>query len=968
MRIQFHFFILLHIAWVSAKKTRRHFIEFIIYRVKLLCPLLSLHIFLNLFWSSVLLLSAPAMLRRNASCVSKHLRGTLSASPFCLFLRHDSPFCVLPVEQKIFVSSLSGNEHSKKIQPKHLSDPPRSSPARSLPQPLAAMEEVGEPSSEVDESVMEELLQEMDEPQLADDELELTASQDEEELAASRDTNDVIGEEMFEPEEVTKSPGATLTPSGGTERTNPSSTPPTVLQSEGKLCETEGSETMIQAKLNSPDLQVPELSYRPRLFLYGSVYNSAHPREAGRHKRNSRKRASSDAQTPGKSKVLVSPQRFQELSHWCHTILPAVPTDDFSDIQNANATALPLVTNLYLAEDPRCLWKAYEKKFMKHAKTRTEAEMESFQSNFAQYDLSSVTDFFCELKNARTGIIHLIKKLREDLDLFAKHHAAIEKGRERINTLPPSFLPLNSYPLTILVSSSLSDAKEAEQLQEQLRSAISRSRIIPNNLIYNVASDLHVCVLDQEETTKMRDALMEGDIGCAWPDHSAFMKVVKKEDNNLEVGLVQHRRAYVEWRAPEPRSFHQDPEVVVSEKDIAKALKMIRKRKEVAVTTSKPPPPADLFPLKAKLFPNIRTARLSDQVGLVLPSTAHLFVVDTRDHWKGNSEDVAPLVGQALKWQSVDGSPLLFTTTQYELECPANCNNDNTVEPPAKSESTVPSFVSVNDEPESFRPPKDAVLTKLWSLLQTGRKPIIASSFNGHGDEREVDSSTFSLQASFGTSHESSNVTSESLSSVGKGATTIAKGWKNDSLVPLVFVFQTSFTIEKASEVQRLLNRNILRANGKAPNSICVLSKEFSGDEEIERLASPSFHVDSTVNCTCATPWAVHSLRDRPFPLKILQKEASGDGSIIVSLIQERTLVEPSLVQDNNSKRDHSSNEESIDSSICGGPQCFFTPYLLSLQSKPSPMKPFLENGMENNENYNCEENSLHEKHEVHEG
>lgn len=918
------------------------------------------------------------MLRRTIEYIPKQFRGALYVSSLNQFGGVYSANAI-SLQKKKFFSSTSGTYLSSENYANDLSSLAKNIPAGTTArEPLMGTEtDIDVSSAEVDETVMEELLQEMEDPPLGEEDLdEIAAPQEEEDGAASRDSNEAMdGEDIFENEDGTisyRSIGPASTPSEnlvGMSTSTFSSSTSTLLQGgEAKTSEVDNSETMIQSKPNSMDLQVPEMSYRPRLFLYGSVYSSVHPREAGKLKRIARRKASGESQAAGRSRPLISPKRFQELCHWCYNILPAVPVDDLIDLQGlAASTSLSLVSNLYLAEDPKSLWKAYEKKFRKQAKVRTEAEMESFQSNIAQYDLSSITEYFGDIKNTKPGIIHVIKKLREDLDLFVRHQAAIEKGREQISTLPASFLPLNTYPLTIVVSSSLSDPNEVDQLREQIRSAISRSRVIPNNLIHTVASELQVFVLGQEETAKFRDALMEGDVGLGWPDHSTFMKIVKTEENHLTVDSVQQRRAYIEWKAPEARSFHQDPDVVVSEKDIAKALKMIRKRKELALTSSRPDPPEGLFPLQAKVLLNTRTARLSDQVGMVLPSKAHLFVVDAREYWKGNSEEVDEMVAKALKWHNVDGTLLLLNTALYDVECFNKGKKGSKKKPSKNMENVVSPAGSVKPEPKSFTPPNDPVLKKLWSRLQTGRKSTsILPASNGEDAEKENGSrrSVEALDAESPRETSEEGIEVPQTSDISTKET--IKGWKNKSMMPLVLVLRTGLSPEKAVEVQRLANRSILRSNGSEVNSICVLSKEVSEEENLGVQLSLSSVIPG-MESPISTAWAVQSEKDRPFPLKILKKKELGEKDVEVALIEKRTLMEPSPTKDINTDSDNATSENCLNSNISIS-QCFFTPYLLSLQSKPTGIQPFLSKAIESTENFDNDEGHSYEAQQLHEG
>lgn len=792
------------------------------------------------------------------------------------------------------------------------------------------VEESVECALEVNESVMQELLPEEDSTLFQEETFELPFLENNEDLAACLDTRAVTEEEMCANEGETlslTSPDLKPTPCEIKESVQ-SSILSAALPCESKVCDPDSADTMMQFSLSSKSLQIPKMSYRPRLFIYDSVYNSNHPKEARKQNRITRKKVFGESQGTDKSRMLVPPARFQELCQWCHNILPAVPTDDIADIQiTASSTDLPLVSNVYLVDNPKSLWKAYEKKFMKQVKTRSEADMESFQTYFAQYDLSAVIEPFSDIKNAKPDILHLTKRMRDDFTLFAKNSRAIERGRERLSTLPINLLPLTNYPLIIVVCSPLEGAREAEQLQEQIRATICKSRIIPKYLISAVASELHVRVLRLEETAKLRDALAEGGVGFAWPDHSLLMKSLKDEESSPSVNKEQKLPTYTEWKEPVIRSFFVHPEVVLSEKDVAKALKLIRKRKEVALTSSSPPPPKELFPLKAKVFSNARTAHLSDQVGLVLPPTSHLFVVDVKNQWKGSSEEVNRLVHQALTWHSVDGTSLIFNTAKYEVECCARPKKEKKVNSSTKKQtSSLPSF-SGKDEPTQINTAKDSVLNKLLSHLQPGWKFTSTSSNPSQTDVEKAKTPSISDTKSDTESiSETFLAPSKDAPTSESGVPISTKGWKNTSLMPLLFVFQTSLTPEKAFEVQRILNRSLLRSSIHGSNRVCVLAKQFSTDEELLRQSSSTIDAPDTVDSTVITAWEAPDARNHFFSVNQLQKNECDVESLAVPLIQTRTLVD-SLP----SEAHNGSNHDLSKLGTCAKLDAFLAPYVLSL-------------------------------------
>lgn len=902
------------------------------------------------------------MFRCIRGLVPRKITGSLSAAfSLSLFIPNSVSFSAKTVEQKLFISSGSGTEDSGK---RH-SNPTVSHAWKNAPQTPREVEVDVEDSvecaTEEDESVMQELLPEVDSTLLLEEEFVLPSLEDKEDLAACRDARAVTEEEMYASEEETlslASPNVHSTPSEIKEPFKSSTPSAAPTSSESKVCDPESADTKIQSPLSSQKLQIPKMVYRPRLFIYDSVYNSNHPKEAGKQKRIARKKAVGESLGTGKSRMLVSPVRFQELCQWCHNILPAVPTDDIAEIQiTASSTNLPLVSNIYLVENPKSLWKAYEKKFMKHVKTRSEADMESFQTYFAQYDLSAIVEPFSDIKNVKSDILHLTKRMRDDFILFTKNKKAIERGRERLSTLPVNFLPLTSYPLIIVVCSPLEDSREAEQLQEQIRTAISRSRLIPNYLISSVASELHVCVLRLEETAKLRDALAEGDVGFAWPDHSFFMKALKDEKSSLSGSKEQKLPTYKEWKEPVVRSFFEHPEVVVSEKDVAKALKLIRKRKEAALTSSNPPPPEELFPLKAKVFSNARTARLSDQIGLVLPPTSHLFVVDVKDQWKGSSGEVDRLVDQALQWHGVDGTPLIFNTSLYEVECCTRSKSEKKVNP-FTAKQTPPFPSSGENEPIQSSTPKDAVLNKLLSHLQPGWKfASLSRTPNQKGVEKATNLNISDRK--FPTENVSENFTAPSNDvPTSESDISTSTKWKNASLVPLLFVFQTSLSPEKAFEVQQVINRCFLRSGVRGSDRVCVLGKQFSTDEELVLQSSPTIDSTDAVDSTVIKAWEAADTRNHFFPVKELKKKECDVESLAVPLIQTRTLVDPL-----SSEVCSGGNRDLCESGACTKLDAFLAPYVLSLLPGPVSQKHPVIVAKESEKTFKNEKDSFDEAH-----
>lgn len=746
---------------------------------------------------------------------------------------------------------------------------------------------------QLDENVIADLLQEIDEsnaPESREDDLQLGEISEESEMYPPEDTASI----------------ATGTPQRSTAGAAP-----------------ESDQRLMESKPAS-ELKVPELAYRPRVFLYGSVYHSSHPKEAAKHRKGGRK-AKPLIDINGKPRAIIAPNRLEELCQWCYNILPAVPTDDLSDIQADTTTAaIPLVSNLYVVEDADCLWKVYEKKFKKTIKNRTSDEMQIFTKLLGNHNVAEAKELFSNIKNSKPGVTNLLKKLRDDLELFSKRQAALKKGREQSSSLPSTFLPLHSYPLTIVVSSSLSE-KDAELLREEIQITVNKSKLLPPHLIHTVASEVQVWVLTHEETIRWRESLIDGDVGFSWPDHSVFSEAVSKEEGR-EVEQVQGRRTYQQWQAPPSRPRHTDPDVTVHEKDIASALKLIKKRKESSKAAPLVPPPEGLFPLQATVFPIVRTSELSDRAGMVLPPLANLFVIDTREAWasvnnssSSSEEDGAidEAVEKALKWHKADGAPLLFNTEMYRVTCDMSASEKQGRTTDSSSSASFPA--SVVRQQEEFSSARDAVMNKLWSKLRTRKA----------GSQEEGNSA-----ANHGIKK------NESL--LGSTATTMVNqtGWKNESMLPVVFVLRTNLTPEKAVEVQRRLNRALLRADGNELNMVCVLSKQMSDGSVHLPPAAMEDHTTDT-----ALSWAVEQNKERLFPLKLLlKKNENGIKSEPYELIQTRTLVEAKVKPDGDSSNPPINMSSSSGGSVhlasdsLGSPG-FFIPYLFSLQSKPAPVK-----------------------------
>lgn len=577
-------------------------------------------------------------------------------------------------------------------------------------------------------------------------------------------------------------------------------------------------------------MSVP-LASKPREYLYGSLFQAQHPQEVAKQNRGRKK-------SDDKNQSLVSPTQVRQLVKWCHHILPAVPTDDLRNIQGTSTTAsIPLVCNLYVVEDADTLWEAYGKKYKRAQKVRGSSdESDLFHQLSAQY--LNPQDIFSNVKRFKDSVSQILKQLSDNIDFFSKKHQGLMRNKKFVNGeyggYAPS-LPLNSYPLTIMLCSSF-DHAEACELRDELCAALRKGKILSSHL-RQVASDVRVWVLTGDETARWREGLSEGEIGSQWPDFDEMEAAATLREGHATVKrdyVTLKRKPYVPFDPSPSPLFCPDTLTEASEKEVSKALALIRLRKTTVLKEEKRPPPSGLYPLEAKVFTNARTCHLSDRAGIVLPSIANVFVIDATASW---SEDgnVDKLITSAINWSTADGSLLIFDESVYRTTC---------VAPSVRNESGK--GFSDADFPQPEEHEADERERVLFSLLS--HSSLFAARSTGSEDEKAD-------------------------AGAPEGGT--MKG--PSSSLPRVFVFQTAFSRSTSWGVQWKLNRAFRKGGKHELDVVCVLSREERGD--IFQPVEPGALV---------LPWAEYK-HEHLFPIKALADDCE------VALINQSTLVDTNL-------------------------------------------------------------------------
>eukprot|EP00796_Vickermania_ingenoplastis_P004058 gene4058-2908_t len=572
--------------------------------------------------------------------------------------------------------------------------------------------------------------------------------------------------------------------------------------------------SLLEHKAPAAPLRVPELANRPRVFLYGSLFHTAHPKDAAQRRA-----------LRHKGKSLVDPARLYELSKWCYNILPAVATDDLSGIQgDTTRTILPSVSSLYIVEDAESLWKVYDKKFKKTLKQRSAEEVAMYK-NFSSGRRGTEQELFPDTNNTKAAVDHLLNQLKESIAQFAECQPSVSHA---------SLLPLSSCPLTMVITTGLAE-KEAETLQRGIQGVINKGKVLPPSIIRGVASEVKVWVLTNEERARWRESLVGGDVGFTWPDFTIFNATRMRAS---EQAKALGRKLHTPFVFPPPRPRYTDPAVHVNEQEVLKALKFIKQRKDTARQTEKPvPPPPGLFPLEATVYRKVRTSHLSDRAGVVLPPLVNAFVVDATESWKdvaptGGTEQTGELhaVTEVLTWTTPDGAPLIFDTSMYKVTY-----DDSVTEKDTTRGGSNPFIIEESDSQYGKPDPRGAVVKKLMSRLSTGKR-------HSTGDE----------------------AARSTVSRGDEGRLVEPAEWKNTSLWPTVFVYRTSFSPAQAHKAQRILNRALLRCDNHAYSTVCVLSTESSQGAIFQPLSD-----------LAAVRTAVAFEEELMFPLTIFIREAS---------------------------------------------------------------------------------------------